>query len=100
MSSPNVSLVIEPSEGNSVIYQTLARETVNSQHRIKIGLVIEITNNNDTIDIVLTRVKIIFKNSPSDQGLVFQFSSDLTIPKSGTAAWVTQGGFVGSGGNT
>ncbi len=72
MGSPNVSVVIEPSDANSVIYQTLAKETVNSQHRVKIGLVIDITNNG-MIDILLTKVNIIFKNSPSDQGSGFSF---------------------------
>jgi hypothetical protein len=95
--SLKVSLVIEPSSGNSVIYQRLAMETTNSVHRVKIGLIVVITNN-ETINIVLNKIKIIFKNSPAEQGLVFEYDSNLLIPNSETATWGMHGGPLGSGG--
>jgi len=97
MSFPNVSVIVEPSQGDSIIYQRLAKETSDSPHKIKIGFVL-IMKNNEVVDLYLDKVKIIYKHS-TGPFQVFEYAAGLLFMKAGmTTIWEMKGGSKVDGG--
>jgi peptide methionine sulfoxide reductase MsrB len=64
MSKPNVTVVIEPAEGTSVVYEPVARENANKKSAGLICLMLAITNN-ESKQIHLNKVTLSFAGPPA-----------------------------------
>ncbi len=64
MSKPNVTVVIEPSAGNSIVYEPVARKDTNGKPAGLICLMLSITNN-ESKKIHLNKVTLSFAGPPA-----------------------------------
>src|SRR5580704_11112516 len=64
MSAPNITVVIEPSDGDSIVYEPTARKDTNDTPHGVICLMLNITNN-ETKTIHLNQVTLSFGGPPA-----------------------------------
>ncbi|MGA2293110.1 hypothetical protein, partial [Bradyrhizobium sp.] len=94
MSTPNVTVVIEPSDGASVVYEPVARENANGKPAGLICLMLAITNNEST-KIHLNKVTVSFTGPPAVPTAAIAVPADwpppsgsgLNIAPEATAVW-------------
>jgi hypothetical protein len=94
MSTPNVTVVIEPSDGASVVYEPVARENANGKPAGLACLMLAITNNEST-KIHLNKVTVSFTGPPAVPTAAIAVPADwpppsgsgLNIAPEATAVW-------------
>ncbi|HEY3909369.1 MAG TPA: peptidoglycan DD-metalloendopeptidase family protein [Stellaceae bacterium] len=84
MSAPNLTVVVEPSANNALMYLPLAPKSASDPPRSEIALEFQIRNN-EAIAVQLTGLAISFPESSSSAGA--SIAPDINIPSHGTAIW-------------
>lgn len=84
MSTPNLTIKVEPAEASSVIYGALAAKTANDSSEGQLSLVLTITNN-EPVSVHLTQVTVSFVGPPNVSPS--SIMADLTILSAQTKQW-------------
>jgi len=94
MSTPNIAVAIEPSDGSSVVYEPVSRENANGKAAGIICLMLSITNN-ESIQIHLNKVTVSFTGPPAVPTATIAVPADwpppsgpgVNIAPKATAVW-------------